>query len=252
MIKRKLLFVAIALLALPVGLSAQKYKLQKMVATRYSIDKRWDALIPKEDKAFIAPYKVKVDSLMKPVLGRSAVNMTSHRPESLLPNFIADVLLKAAVPYGGADMAVMNIGGVRSVLPVGDINFGEVFEISPFENHYTILTMHGQDVLTLFAQIAKVGGEGLSGAKITITKDGRLLNAEIAGNPVSADSTYRIATLDYLAEGNDKMEAFRLAVKKNITDKLVRQVLIDYIKGEAAQGRAVTAKMEGRVTVVDK
>jgi 2',3'-cyclic-nucleotide 2'-phosphodiesterase (5'-nucleotidase family) len=250
--RHTLYWIAVILLLLPADLSAQKYTLKKLESSEIAITSRWDSSIPKEDVKFLAPYKARVDSVMKRVIGHSDVYMTDRRPESLLSNFISDVLLKSAVPFGGADMAVMNMGGLRSIMPKGDVTFGDVFEISPFENMYTIVTMRGSDVLALFSQMAGVGGEGISGATLVITSDGKLLDAKIQGRAVEPDATYRIATLDYLAEGNDKMEAFKLATKKTITTKTVRQVLIDFISNEEAHGRAITSKLEGRITVSDK
>ena len=245
-------WIAVILLLLPADLSAQKYTLKKLESSEIAITSRWDSSIPKEDVKFLAPYKARVDSVMKRVIGHSDVYMTDRRPESLLSNFISDVLLKSAAAYGGADMSVMNMGGLRSIMPKGNITFGDVFEISPFENMYTIVTMRGSDVQKLFEQMASVGGEGIAGATMVITATGKLLDAKMGGKAIDPDATYRIATLDYLAEGNDKMEAFKLATKKNITTKTVRQVLIDYISNEEAQGRAITSKLEGRVTVSDK
>ncbi len=72
------------------------------------------------------------------------------------------------------------------------------------------LTLTGKDVLELFSQIAMRGGEGVSHAvKMDISKDGKLLDATLNGQPIDEKASYRVATLDYLAEGNDQLTAFK-------------------------------------------
>ena len=101
--------------------------------------------------------------------------------------------------------------------------------------------------------MASVGGEGLSsGVQLLITKDGKLKNALIHGKEIVPTDTYRIATLDYLAQGNDKLEAFK--EKTNLISPQdfhsnVRFIIMDYFKEKAAQGLQVDAEEEGRTCV---
>ena len=45
--------------------------------------------------------------------------------------------------------------------------------------------------------------------RMVITKDGKLKSATLNGEPIDPEKSYRIATLDYLAEGNDQLVAFK-------------------------------------------
>ena len=65
----------------------------------------------------------------------------------------------------------------------------------------------------------KLGGEGLSGARLVITKDGKLKDAKINGQEIEPDKLYTVATLDYLAEGNDGMTAFLEATERVCPEK---------------------------------
>ena len=67
---------------------AQKYKVAKVERTRILVDQKWDAQPDAEAARFIAPYKSKVDSIMGPVVGHIAHDMTRHRPESELSNLL--------------------------------------------------------------------------------------------------------------------------------------------------------------------
>ena len=133
----------------------------------------------------------------------------------------------------------MNMGGIRNSLPEGEVTYGMVYEITPFENAVCVLTLDGKTLMELFRQIAGRGGEGLSGAKLVISPDGKLLSAEVGGRPVDEGKDYTVATIDYLAEGNDRMAAFREAKSKTFPPEplLLRTVFLDYVKECERKGR---------------
>ena len=142
------------------------------------------------------------------------------------------------------------MGGLRNSLPQGDVTFGNVYEIFPFENSLCLLTMNGKSLMDLFVQIAKLGGEGLSGARLVITKDGKLKDAKINGQEIEPDKLYTVATLDYLAEGNDGMTAFLEATERVCPEKAtIRQIIVNYIEEMEKKGKSVTATLDGRITV---
>lgn len=233
---------------------AQKFKVAKVERTRILIDKRWDAQPDAEAAAFIAPYKHKVDSIMGPVVGSIAHDMTRHRPESELSNLLSDILV-----WGGSQFdehpvfSVYNMGGIRSNLAKGKITVGDVNDMAPFENKICFLTLKGDKVLELFQQIAHRGGEGLSHAvRMVITTDGKLKSVTLNGEPIDPEKSYRIATLDYLAEGNDQLVAFKsgtdvFAPKQK--ENNVRYIIMNYFCEMKAQGKVVESKIEGRCVV---
>ncbi|HRM56723.1 MAG TPA: 5'-nucleotidase [Prevotella sp.] len=234
--------------------AAQKYKVAKVERTRILIDKQWDAQPDAEAAAFIAPYKNKVDSIMGPVVGTLSHDMTRHRPESELSNLLTDILV-----WGGRDFheqpvfAVYNMGGIRSNLAKGKVTVGDVNDMAPFENKICFLTLTGEKVTELFQQIAHRGGEGLSHAvRLVITKDGHLKSATINGEPVAPQKQYRIATLDYLAEGNDQLVAFKSGtdvVAPKAKENNVRYIIMSYFREKMAKGESVESQVEGRVVV---
>ena len=186
-------------------------------------------------KATLAPYKAKIDSIMTPVIGYSAAKLTSYRPESPLSNLIADLLRSCAQQKTGVmpDVGVMNIGGIRNILNEGEITVGNIYEISPFQ------------------QIAAVHGEGLSGANLEITQDGKLLKATVNGKAIDPAKSYQVATIDYLAEGNDKLEAFKKAESKTTpSDAVLRDLFIDYVRDCQAKGKFINASVEGRIRII--
>jgi len=234
--------------------TAQKYKVVNVSRSRILIDKRYDADIDAKTASFIAPYKSKVDSIMSPVVGASAHYMTRQRPESELSNLVTDILVWGGKEFGEAPaFAVYNLGGIRSNLPKGNITVGDINDMAPFENKICFLTLTGDKVKELFQQIAHRGGEGVShGVHLVITKDGKLVDATINGEPIDPNKKYRVATLDYLAEGNDQLVAFKsgtdvLAPKQR--ENNVRYIIMNYFREMAAQGKSVESKIEGRCVV---
>ena len=207
-----------------------------------------DAKPDSQALAIIAPYKVSVDSVMSPVLGMSRVAMNPNRPESLLSNWAADVMVEGSTATGlpAADMGLVNIGGLRNNMPKGIVRKGDVILISPFENSLVVLELKGKDLLRLMQNIAAVGGEGVSSSvRLVISKDGKLISATINGEKISHKRTYTVATLDYLAEGNDKMYALKKAKKRHEIGLKTRDVMIESI----IKHRIIDAKMEGRITI---
>ena len=132
-------------------------------------------------------------------------------------------------------------------MALGPVTYGNIYEITPFENTLCIVTMNGVLLRELFENIAAVHGEGLSGACLEISGDGKLLDATVAGKEIEDSKEYKVATLDYLAEGNDHMTAF---AKVGDADKLlpekatVRQLFLNYVNEQTKAGKKIDSKIE--------
>lgn len=230
------------------------YSVVSVEGSRITVTDALDAYPDSAAQAILAPYQRTVDSIMAPVIGRSARSMDRFRPESELSNLVADILRASAADYIGrdADVAIINIGGLRTALPKGDITFGNIYEITPFENALCIVSMNGSLLKQLFENIAKRHGEGLSGARLEITEDGQLLGATVGGKEIDPDREYKVATVDYLAEGNDHMEAFTKVAdeyKLQPENATMRQLFLNYVTQQTKAGKVIDSKVEGRIIV---
>ena len=227
------------------------YQICEISGGRIAVTSAFDTAPCPEAVAILAPYKAKVDSVMTPIIGQSAQEMHARRPESLLSNLAADILKQAAESYTGrsVDLAITNMGGLRNSLPAGPIAFGNIYEIFPFQNSLCIMQMKGEVLLRLFTQIAALGGECVShGVKLRVSSTGRLLQATLRDEPVDPERTYTVASIDYLAEGNDGLTAFTQATSKECPEGLtIRQLVVDYVKSLAAKGEPVRSQLEGRI-----
>ena len=253
--KTKTTISVLLLSALLLGSACQShYEVASIQRSRILIDSRYDSQPDQKATEFLKPYKHVVDSVMGPVVGRSAKYMTAQRPEGTLSNLLSDVLVWAAKDYNEKpDFGMYNMGGVRADLPKGDVTYGDVLDIAPFENKIAFGTLTGAEVTELFSQIAATGGEGVShSVRMVISKDGKLLSATINGESIDPAKEYRMATIDYLLGGTDKMEAMKKARNVNAPkDKSnnTRFVIMNYFKDMQKQGKVVDAQIEGRITV---
>ena len=232
------------------------YHLQHIERTRILIDNTYDTPTDAATTAWFQPYKAHVDSMMNPVVGRVGCYLYADRPESSLSNLLTDILMWAANDYQEKpDFAVYNIGGMRAALAEGEVTIGDVLEVAPFENKICFVTLTGVKVKELFAQIAEQSGEGVShGVQLAITKDGKLKSALLHGKEIDENASYRIATIDYVAQGNDRMTAFKSATDINqptAEENNVRYVIMNYLREMSKQGIIVTAQKEGRITITE-
>ena len=230
------------------------YQLTGVDRTRIIVDSRYDQNPDPAAVKFLEPYKRVNDSIMGPVMGQVAHNMHPQRPESDLSNLLADILVWAAKDYGEQPVfGVYNMGGVRADLPKGEVTYGDVLDVAPFENKIAFATLSGADVLELFGQMASVGGEGVSHAvRMVITKDGKLVSATLNGEPIDPQKDYRMTTIDYLLGGTDKMEAFKKSRDVNApkeTSNNTRFIIMNYFRDMEKQGKMVDSEIEGRVVV---
>lgn len=245
--------------ALVVLLTACKshYALTGISRERIAVDSRYDASPDAWADTFLAPYKLKVDSAMGPVLGKVARDMSAERPESPLSNLMADILMAMADEYGEKpDFGIYNIGGIRASLLKGEVTYGDVLDVAPFDNKICFVTLTGEKVLELFRQIAKRGGECVShGVELVISPDGELLSARLNGKDIDPKASYRATTIDYVAQGNDGMTAFKSGTDMNSPQEEKnnsRNVIANYFRRMTASGKAVDAQVEGRITVKEK
>lgn len=241
-------------MAFEVSSCRSHYRLTAIERTRILVDSRYDAIPDATAATFLSPYKAKIDSIMSPVVGSTAKYMAAGKPESELSNLLSDILVWGGKAYHETpDLGVYNVGGIRAAFAKGKVTYGDVLEVAPFENKICFLTLTGDKLLELFQQIAKRGGEGVShGVKLAITKNGQLQSATLYGKAIDPNASYRIATLDYLAQGNDGLLAFKDGkdvLSPQTTENNVRFIIMDYFREQERQGKVVDVNKEGRIII---
>lgn len=101
---------------------------------------------------FVDNVKVEVDLIGQRVVAYSDVYLSTHDEEGYyivgvqetnIGNFCAD----AYRSYTCADVAVINAGGIRDEIKIGDVTFNDVLELHPYGNKIVTATMTGQQLM---------------------------------------------------------------------------------------------------------
>lgn len=245
------LYIAFALLIFVSCGAKKQYMVTSMTGSYLPVETTDDP--DRELTAFLAPYKSILDREMKKVIGHSALYMTTGRPESLLTNLTSDFMweLESSFNDGAAiDLALMNVYGIRAPIAEGEITLGDMFNVYSFDNSLVIVSLEGKYLTEVFKSYARMGGAGISkNVKLTV-KDTELVEALVNGKPVDESKIYTIVTLDYLAEGNDGMEALLHAIDVKYTDLILRDYMVQRIRKLEEQGEKLTSALDGRITIL--
>jgi 5'-nucleotidase len=177
------------------------------------------------------------------------------------------VQLAATAPtdFGGAVVAFMNPGGIRADLIAanqaggegpGEVTYGELFTVQPFNNVMTVKTMTGDMIRRLLEQqfdnpapgalrILQVSAGFAYTYDATAPAGSRVSNITIGGTPVSPTASYRVAMNNFLAEGGDGFTVFREG-----TDQLGGEIDLDALANYFMANSPVAPGPQNRITRV--
>lgn len=243
--------IPVAFLAILLFSCKQPYYVTQVSGTIVKMDSTFDIQPDRKMQALVQSYKTVLDREMDEIIGYSAQYMDYKRPESLLTNLTSDVMKAYGDEHlpNGADVGVMNVHGHRATLPKGEITMGNLYEIYSFDNAITFLELRGSDLKKIFDAYARIGGAGISSNVKLVTEGGKVKSVSIDGRPILDDKVYHIVTLDYLAEGNDNMSAFRNALLRVDTGVTLRDVMIGYVREQTRRGNEIVSTLDGRIVI---
>jgi len=158
-------------------------------------------------------------------LGGPLVATTDRTGQSTLGNFVADAQLAAMAPAdkGGAQLAFMNAGGLRSpITPTaqgqgqGQVRYGDVYVAQPFGNSLIVKPITGAQIrAALEYQFTRASPElvsvsqGFSYAYDMSKPEGQRVSAiMLNGQPIRDDATYRVAMNNFMGQGGDGFTMF--------------------------------------------
>ena len=204
-------------------------------------------------EAQIKPYRDSLQAQMSQKLCMASEDMFAGRPESLLGNFVSDLVLaegKAFCQEKYPDIhplvSYMNRGGFRAPIPKGEVTVKTIFELMPFENEVVLLKLKGSDLRRLMNHMASRGGEGVAGMRFGIRKD-KAIKCMVDGAPLDNDKTYWMVTSDYLADGGDGSKSLSKNLQRVNTGIKLRGMIINHMKKLGDEGKMATAKLDGRI-----
>ncbi len=210
------------------------------------IDSSYDSAINPENQAYLDQYKSQLDSAMNRVIAVANKEIDKGKPQSLLSNYTADILVKAGqdMTKKPVTLALVNNGGLRASINKGDVTVGDIFKVFPFENELVVLSLSGTDVMELFKRMAAIGGEGLAGCELVV-KDNKVQSLKVDGRPVDPNKEYWLATIDYLADGNSGMSVLLNAKERINVGTRLRDIMIEYVE----QDSVIQPELDQRIVI---
>ncbi|MBQ9616196.1 MAG: 5'-nucleotidase C-terminal domain-containing protein, partial [Selenomonadaceae bacterium] len=188
------------------------------------------------------------------VVAESSKQLISKREivrtrETELGNLAADAMRDAT----GADIAVINSGGLRADLPQGEVTREDVLSIFPFGNIVEKIEVRGSVIEAMLEHSvrylpAAFGGfldvSGLTFDLDANAKPGsRVSNVLVQGRPLSPEATYTLALNDFEAAGGDGYEMLKGAKELGQYGTL-EDIFSQYLQEHGVEGIAL-----GRISV---
>lgn len=238
-----------------VSCAKSSYNIAKIEGKKIGIDQTQntsDAASAKME-AFIKPYRDHVDKDLSEVLAFNPETLDKSKGEwqTNIGNFMADITLEKSVPIfqkrenKTISICLLNHGGIRAIMPKGDVTARTGYEIMPFENSAIVIGLKAEQLREMANFIiAEKKPHPLSGMTFTIGKDNMAKNIMVQGKALENDTVYYVVTSDYLSSGGDNMEFFKKGVAQYDIDYKLRNILIDYLKDVDT----IKAKTDVRIT----
>ena len=190
---------------------------------------------------------------VKDVVGYSTDAMSARYPESALSNWFIDLLMARTEVLAGqkVHLGVANFGGIRVDMPKGDIILDDMLSMFPFKNQLAYVELTGKQVRTMLETMAAGRFQVLGGVRV-VAEDGKLVSAEVAGEPIDDDKVYGVATISFLLTGGDGLALGENALNvKVFEDEDIIDAVLAFVNAETAACRPIEYKADGRVTVKD-
>ena len=211
--------------------------------------------------------KAELADLLNEVVASTSVDLVINDPEAVgneegrvriirrQETNLGDLCADAYREQTGADIALINAGGIRDDIMAGDITYSDIISIHPYGNMICVVDATGQQIIDAlewgarslpdengaFLQVSGLSYEIDMSVESSCTCDVdgmftgvegpyRVKNVMVGGEPIDPDRTYMVASHSYLLKENgDGYTMFDDAPM--ILDEVIldNQVLINYI-----------------------
>jgi len=246
----------------------------------------------KSVKESVADIQAQYEELVNQVVAHTDVDLTVYDPTAkdsegkairiirTQETNLGDLCADAYRAMSGADVAVVNGGGIRANLAAGDITYGDIIKVHPFGNSMCVVEVTGQELYeALEMSASKLPSEfggflQVSGMTYTIDMnvetpvvidenkmfvkvegDARVKDIKIGGEDLDLTKTYTLASHDYkLKNMGDGYSMFADNVFLQDSVMIDNQVLINYIVdvlGGTVGDEYADPYGQGRITIVE-
>jgi 5'-nucleotidase / UDP-sugar diphosphatase len=201
-----------------------------------------------EFQAKLEEFAKPIEKLKHQIIGKSTVTLDGNyakvrSEETNLGDLIANAMLDQ-LRSDGAQIAIFNAGNIRNGIPKGDISMAQVLEVLPFRNKIARIDLTGaqlkivlengvsqvEELAGRFPQVAGLRFFWNSSASIgnRVTSI-RVLEKNGDFTPINLNAIYRIATNDFLFNGNDGFNIFKTGINPVKTHFILSEIVTNYI-----------------------
>ena len=245
-----------------------------------------------ETAAFVEGVKAQYGETLAKIVATSQVDLIVNDPTAVdgegkairiirsQETNLGDLCADAYRVVSGADIGVVNGGGIRAAIPAGDITFEQIISVHPFGNAMCVVETTGQQILDALEKSAanlpdENGGfwqvSGLTftidmsvpstvvvddkGSFVEVSGERRVKDVKVGGEDIDPAQTYTLASHNYmLKSGGDGFNMFQN--DKLLQDEVMldNQVLITYITeslGGVIGEEYAEPYGQGRITIVN-
>ncbi|ROS49015.1 bifunctional UDP-sugar hydrolase/5'-nucleotidase [Frigoribacterium sp. PhB24] len=173
--------------------------------------------------------------------------VSNRAGESTLGNFVADIQL-ASTTANGAQLALMNPGGLRDDLPFvapdGDVTYKAAAAVQPFANTLVVVDMTGAEIRQVLEQQWPTAARNSTlklgtSAGLTYTYDpaasagSRIATVSLGGAALDDATVYKVTVNSFLASGGDGFAAFANGRAHADSGKVDLQSQLEYFDTQA-------------------
>lgn len=181
--------------------------------------------------------KVGADEL-NVVIGSSRHALTGD--QKIIRNFkspICELVCNAYMKKTGADLAIVNSGGIRAGLPKGEITYKHVLKVSPFGNTLCTVELTGGELIAYLEKAVAMKKETgafaqLSGVTVRVHEN-KVVSAFVNNAPVIDKDIYKLVVPSYMAAGGDAYPSLTDHPRFIDTGFLDADVLREYISNHS-------------------
>lgn len=208
-----------------------------------------------------------IEALRNQVIGTAIVDIDGERAacrfaECTMGDLIADAVLWKS-QTNGAQMVIINGGGIRASIKAGNVTMGDVLTVLPFGNMIATFELNGAEVVQALengvsraenpdnegtGRFPQVAGLRYSwdpaqpvGSRITAVE---VKNTDGSYSPIDLTATYQVASNDFMRGGGDGYEVFVTARNAYDFGPALDQAVQEYIQTFSP----VAPMVEGRIS----
>jgi len=202
-----------------------------------------------EVEGLVESYASRLDVKFKEVIGENKEFLDGERDriryeETNLGDWVTDIMRE----FTGADVALINAGGLRASIDRGPVTVESVFKAMPYENELLVVDLTGAELLAVLTRSVRSTREEEDGgflhvSGIRFTIDGKVpRDIEVGGRPLDAAGTYKVAITDFMFSGGD---GYGLFVGKSAVDTglPLRELIVDSVR----KSGVIDARTDGRI-----